>query len=44
MHLNENLKEFKHDKKMFKKWKTYNTLIITNEVEYKGRGTKTLIT
>jgi hypothetical protein len=32
------IKEFKHGKKMFKGWKTYNTLIITNEVEAKGKG------
>jgi hypothetical protein len=38
------IKKFKHGKKMFEGWKTYNMLIITNEVEAKGRGTKTLTT
>jgi hypothetical protein len=31
------IKEFKHSKKMFEGWKTCNMLIITNEVEVKGR-------
>jgi len=37
------IKEFKHSKKMFEGWKTCNMLIITNEVEVKGRGIKILI-